>query len=161
MSIVSVTVSSMSNLLSDYRINLPRGKHIEEYFLKLTYIIDTYSMVSIKLPVLLSILVQIFPQKSLLNDLVYLKFWKSKNLFFWKRSYILNNQSTISISNPISLIGLIIETTEEVLHIGGFSLSWDHLSFFHHMKSQYWTFSWSAVLSFVESRNIIRLNVGI
>ena len=35
MSIVSVTVSSMSNLLSDYRINLPRGKHIEEYFLKL------------------------------------------------------------------------------------------------------------------------------
>ena len=63
MSIVSVTVSSMSNLLSDYRINLPRGKHIEEYFLKLTYIIDTYSMVSIKLPVLLSILVQIFPSK--------------------------------------------------------------------------------------------------
>ena len=32
-------------------------------------------MISIKHPVLINVLVWIFPKKSLLNDLVYLKFW--------------------------------------------------------------------------------------
>ena len=35
-----------------------------------------YSMVSIKRPVLSNVLVWIFPQKSLLNDLVNLNFWE-------------------------------------------------------------------------------------
>ena len=72
MSIVSVTVSSMSNLLSDYRINLPRGKHIETSKTHVhIYLVLSYYyllMVSIKLPVLLSILIQIFPHKPLLKS---------------------------------------------------------------------------------------------
>ena len=39
-----------------------------------TYVL--YSMVSIRRPVLLNFLYWIFHKKSLLNDLVYLKFWE-------------------------------------------------------------------------------------
>ena len=35
---------------------------------------EEYSMVSIKRPILLNVLVWIFPLKFLLNDLIYLKF---------------------------------------------------------------------------------------
>ena len=57
-----------------------------------------YSMLSIKRLVLLNVLIWIFPKKSLLNDLVYFKFWELQyienewSLDFLKTSLI-NNQS--------------------------------------------------------------------
>ena len=51
----------------------PESAKVHTYLLKEDLTSMTYTMVSIKLPVLLSILVQIFLQKSLLNNLVYLK----------------------------------------------------------------------------------------
>ena len=82
--------------------------NVHTYLLKEDLTSMTYTMVSIKLPVLLSILVQIFLQKSLLNNLVYLKLWESHKskkpiIFFWKRSYEGTSQLPISISNAISL----------------------------------------------------------
>ena len=53
-----------------------------------------YSKVYIKHPVLLKVQERIFPQKSLLNDLVYLKFWEPQYMkikFILKKS-LLNNQ---------------------------------------------------------------------
>ena len=55
-----------------------------------------YAMVSIKRLVLLNVLIWIFPKKSLLNDLVYLKFWepqymKIKDFLYFLKKFLLNN----------------------------------------------------------------------
>ena len=81
----------------------------------------SYSMVSIKHPILLNVLVWIFHKKPLLNDLIYLTFWEpqymnlKKSRFFCKRLY--QTASTISISNSRSIKrpGLIIESIEYLL----------------------------------------------
>ena len=66
-------------------------------------------MVSIKRLVLLNVLVWIFPQKSLWNDLVYLKFWEPQNMKIKEILKVSIKRPDLSqISNPESQNDLVL-----------------------------------------------------
>ena len=58
-------------------------------------LLNSMSMFSIKRPVLLNVLVWIFPQKSLWNNLVYLKFWEPQ--------YVHENQGNLKSFEKVSI----------------------------------------------------------
>lgn len=78
-------------------------------------VLQAYSIISIKHPVLLNVLVWIFHKKSLLNDIIYLKFWQPQ--YIKSRSFLKKSLLTISISNFRSLKwpGLLIKSIEYLL----------------------------------------------
>ena len=65
-----------------------------------------YSMVSIERPVLLNVLVWIFPPKTLWNDLVYLKFWQT---YYMEIKEIKIFFEKVSIKQPVLSFFQILE----------------------------------------------------